>query len=220
MTGSTRRLASVAVALAVCAMVACSSDSTTPEPPPSRPTFKPLTTKQAVLYNIQLAYNQRNITQYDKLLDNGFMFYPSSRDVNAGSLPDQWGRAEEVLYNSRMFDPGYSGPNRCKSIDMDLQFERGVQWVEVVPNANPNETWYMTTVYYNFEIVVDPSTDFQPAPNSRAEFTVRNAGTNNAPAWRLAEMRDLGAPLPPGAQATSVAGVTPATWGKVKYLYQ
>ncbi len=218
MMDSTRRLAAVVVALVACSMTACSSDSTTPELPP--PTFKPLTTRQAVLFNIQLAYNQRNITQYDKLLDNDFLFYPSSREVNGGSLPDHWARPEEVLYNSRLFDKGYTGPNRCKSIDMDLMFERGVQWVEVVPNAYPNETWYMTTVDYNFQIVVNPDIDYQPLSNSRAEFTVRNIGTNDAPAWRLVEMRDLGAPLPPGANAVSIAGVTPATWGKVKGIYQ
>ncbi len=67
-----------------------------------------------------------------------------------------------------------------------------MQWSPVVPDAYPDETWYTTTVFYNFQIDVDPDTQYQPAANSKAQFTVRNIGSDAAPQWRLVEFRDLG----------------------------
>jgi hypothetical protein len=212
------RLAILGVTLVACALVAC-SDSTTPHPSPP-PVFKSLTTRSDVLFNTQLAYNKRDITQYEKLLDDNFTFFPTPGDVKGG-LPDHWERAEKVLYNSRLFDENYPGPHRCKKIDMDLAFETGVTWTATAaPPAFSGETWYSTTVYYDFNIDVEPDTQYQPNAGSSMEITARNAGSSDAPQWRLVEMRDLTPPPPLAAQAVPTAAVIPATLGKIKSLYQ
>lgn len=153
---------------------------------PTQPEYKPLTNRSDVLNNLQLAYNDRNIIQYEKILDNGFMFLPSDGDVRAG-LPVQWDRTEEILLNVRLFatTKGPSDPwPLCTSINMDVQFEDGLQW-DVVPATG--ETWYTTTVSYNFQIEVQPDTRFIAYSGAKAQFTVRNAGTGNAPEWQLVE---------------------------------
>ncbi len=161
--------------------------------PPQTYTKLPRTTREAVLNNIQYAYNKRDITTYDELLDTDFTFFLAPGDVG-GQIPEQWGRAEEVRLTGLLFsqDPGPQYP-KCKRIEFDLKFEDGVQWIPVVPQDYPNETWYLAVVVYYFNIDVEPDTQYQPAAGSQAQFTVRNVGTDAAPEWKLVEFRDLGA---------------------------
>jgi hypothetical protein len=76
---------------------------------------------------------------------------------------------------------------------MDLLWEDGVEWVEVIPESAPDETWYTTTVFYDFTIEVAPDTKYIPYAGAKGQFTVRNAGTDESPNYKLVEFRDLGA---------------------------
>ena len=161
---------------------------TPPEP------YRDLTQRVDVLFNLQKAYNDRNITKYEEILDQGFVFFLSDGDVNGG-LPVQWDRGQEVSANTNLFSRVEDTQGRwplCLSIQMDVQFEQGVTWVEVIPDAAPNELWYTTTCFYDFQIEVKPDTKFIPYPGAKAQFTVRNAGTDASPKWQLVEWRDLG----------------------------
>jgi len=152
-----------------------------------------LTQKWHVLNNIVVAYNKRDISIYDELLDDNFTFFLSPGDVG-GTIPDQWGRADEILYNSRLFDPNYSGAHRCKTIEMDLTIpddKTTISWVKITPASAPDETWYMTTVFYRFRFDTEPDTQYESVAGAKGEFTVRDAGTAEKPQWRLVEFRDL-----------------------------
>jgi len=138
-----------------------------------------------------VAYNGRNINRYQQILDANFTFFLSTGDVNNG-LPAQWGQAEEIDYNRKMFDKSYTGPNACKSIVMDVRIEDGIQWQSIVQESG--ETWYTCTVNYDFRIDVVPDKTFINNPGAKAQYTVRNAGTDAKPHWQLVEMRDLGDP--------------------------
>jgi hypothetical protein len=99
---------------------------------------------------------------------------------------------------------------------MDILFEDGVAWTEVFPPGG--ETWYMTTVFYEFKFDMEPDHTYISVPGARARFTVRNAGTEDAPLWKLVEMRDLGAD---GLFSTVASGGTEATtWGAIKAVYR
>jgi len=76
---------------------------------------------------------------------------------------------------------------------MNVKLEDGVQWVNVIPEDYPSETWYTATVYYEFTIEVDPDMIYLAVPESRAQFTVRNTATAAAPLYKLVEWRDLDA---------------------------
>jgi len=167
----------------------------TDEPPQSGKTFKPLTSKEAVLNNLELAYSRQKVNPYDELLDPNFTFFFSPGDVG-GNIPEQWGRNEELGVAALLFDPSLNSPDypTCRSIRMDLRFESGVQWVEVIPADFPTETWYTTTVYYEFTFEMNPDQTYIAVPGSQAQFTVRNTGTEAAPAWKLVEWRDLAGP--------------------------
>jgi len=65
-------------------------------------------------------------------------------------------------------------------------------WVEVQPEDFPTETWYATTVFYTFTFEMEPNTTYIAQNGAKAQFTVRNTGTDQNPHWELVEFRDLG----------------------------
>ena len=156
-----------------------------------------LKNKEGVLETLQRSYNERTISHYQDILDQGFTFFLSDGDVNAG-LPVQWDRGVEVSATTNLFSKSKVGDlPLVKNIEMDVSFA-GAVWVEVIPASAPSEIWYTTTAFYFFQITVDQEgTDedltYYPDTNSKAQFTVRNAGTEAAPRWQLVEWRDLGA---------------------------
>ena len=111
-------------------------------------------------------------------------------------------------------DPGVP---LCRSIRLDVRFEDGVTWDAVVPLSTPTETWYTTTVFYEFTVEFEPDETFIAYAGSRSQFTVRNVGTDESPRWRLVEWRDLGndAVVVQGPASTSAR-----TWGSIKALYR
>ncbi len=189
-------LAVLVVAVSSCILDPAPGDP--PVDPPKNIVVQDLTQKWHVLNNIEYAYNKFNSTVYNDLLDDEFTFFFASGDVGGG-LPVQWGRADEFdaadcLFTSK--DGGPAGPNCksdrpvCRSIRMDLIYDN-VQWVEVIPEQYPDETWYTTTIPYSFTFEMEPDQTFTSEPNAKAQFTVRNVGTDTAPHWQLVEYRDL-----------------------------
>lgn len=185
-------------------------------PPPEYP---PLTTRTAVLHNLELAYNRRNITKLDELLDENFTFFLSEGDVQNG-LPPQWTRETELQASTHLFSRNRDTevPPRwplCTDIQLDLLIEANLQWIEL---PAPGETWYSTTVFYDFLIEVEPDTRFLPISGAKSQFIVRNVGTDDAPQWRLVEWHDLGSGILAAARAGAETEET--TWGSVKALYR
>ena len=192
MKNSNRLAALVLSTLAL--VTACEDDPTTPPVGSTgRLAYLPLTSRLAVLNNIEYAYDNRKIEVYDELLDLDFTFFFSDGDVDGG-LPVQWPRTDELGATNDLFisntQPVPVGPE-CQSIRMDLTLEN-LQWDEIIPEDYPGEVWYTTLVYYNFTFKMAPDDTFNSEPGSKGQFTVRNVGTVDAPHWQLVEWRDLG----------------------------
>jgi hypothetical protein len=179
----------------------------------------PLTSREAVLNNIEYAYDNRVISAYDDLIDLNFTFFFSGGDVDGG-LPLQWPRTDELGATNDLFisnsQPVPMGP-RCQSIRLDLTLEN-LQWVEIMPEDYPEEVWYMTAVNYEFTFKMYPDDTYSSEPGAKGQFTVRNVGTETAPQWRLVEWRDLGNSLL--ASSRTVMSTQESTWGGVKALYR
>jgi hypothetical protein len=184
------------VALLVAAMSSCIFDPPggggDNKKPPIVYVKKDLSNKSDVLNNIEYAYNKRNVPTYDELLDANFTFFYTDGDLGGGSggTPVQWGRPDELTTTSGLFAA-------TTSMDMSLEWKDAdgnpnVQWSESISGT---ETWYTTTVFYHFTIKIG-NTTYIPNSGSKAQFTVRNAGTAEKPKWQLVEFRDLGAPGP------------------------
>src|SRR5689334_25282717 len=81
------------VALLVAALSSCIFDPSPKDggtkPPPTVYKRLPLTSKSAVLNNIEFAYNKRNMDAYSELLDDNFTFFYTEADAG-GTVPVQW----------------------------------------------------------------------------------------------------------------------------------
>jgi hypothetical protein len=160
------------------------------DPPSAKVQRMPLTTREAVLNNIEYAYDNFDITAYDELLDEQFTFFFAAGDVG-GEIPEQWPRTDELQTVTYLFlsktEPVPSGPE-CRDIEMDLTLDN-LQWIEFTPDGYPDETWYLTTSYYTFRFEMAPDQTYI-AQGKKAQFTIRNVGTVEAPLWKLVEFRD------------------------------
>jgi hypothetical protein len=162
---------------------------------PPKGEFLPLDTRDNVLNNLQAAYNQRNISQYDKLLDANFTFFFSPTDVQNGTVQfSQWDRAGEINATTNMFNPSFSPSQGApiSSIDLALSYPKGDNaWTPVQPLdavTYPNETWYEKTVTYSMTIVAGPNQFI--SNNIDASFVVRQAEVNGETIWRIIAWRD------------------------------
>ncbi len=205
----------------VALLPACSDDPISPPPPPPTPEqeIQPLTTRNAVLNNIEYAYGHRGIGIFpiDELLDDDFTFYLSTRDVNGG-LPAQWSRIDELSLTRALFESNTApiGPV-ARSLRFFLEFNDDTEWVEIVPQSAPTETWYAATVFYSFTVEMEPDNTFISVPGAKAEFVVREVATSSGNRWRLVAWRDLGGTLVRARQARAETDET--TWGAIKALY-
>lgn len=69
-------------------------------------TYKPRTSQENVLYNLQTAYVDKNAKEYLACLAEEFLFYTTEDDQQnaADPLPESWGKYVEQKIHERMFD--------------------------------------------------------------------------------------------------------------------
>jgi len=196
--------------VAALAAWSCDPDKTTPSAP-ADPT--PPMTQDDVLHNLELAYNDRNIAEFEKLLDENFEFYFSRYDFNSGMVPfESWGRLDELNTNQRLLDPDNPDPNRVISIFLELDYVPGDWDPEPPDSVHAGETWYTKAATYRLVIKTADSWEYR-ALDLEALFKIRE---DDGGRWRIVEWHDdhssgrlLG--LGPVIQET--------TWGATKSQY-
>ncbi len=208
------------ILLAALAFVAsCSEDD------PARPSgnggtqaFQPLTSREAVLNNLELGWVKRNAGEIDDLLDENFTFYFAPGDVG-GEIPASWNRAAELAATTALFTSNQvqypTGPV-CRSIRVDLLFDDDLTWTEVpIPVAAYGEVWYTATVPYTHTFEMLPDNTYIAVPGAGAELTVRQVEGGE---WRLVVWRDLESTIVASSAAPAEEAET--TWGGIKALYR
>jgi hypothetical protein len=212
---NSNRLA-VFVLSALALVTACEDDPAQPAGDSSP--YLPLTTRDAVLNNLEVAWDNRAPSKIDELLDDNFMFYFSPGDVYDG-LPVDWSRTAEMAATNALFKsntiPILNAPV-CTSILLDLVLD-GVTWDPIAPPAAAlGEAWYTATVNYDFTFKIQPDLTYNSVPDAKVQLTVREVAVGEGTEWRLVEWRDLGNDLVANRQA---AGTGEKTWGGIKALY-
>ena len=198
----------------------CSDDETTPTNVQTSK-YQNLTQRDHVLENLERAYNDRNINEYDKVLDDNFLFFFSLDDVNDpdNPAPSQWDRLTDTASARNMFNPNWDGGNGrdpIVSITLTLQYLPD-SWTPVIPEDQvryPGETWYGKQVGYTLFVQTAGETDYL-SEDITAQFTVRSAEVGGRVIWRIVSWRDD----IPGA-ATRRAASESTTWGGIKALYK
>ena len=195
-------------------LLSCEADRTTPTDVKQKVEYKNLQNKDDVLYNLELAYNERDIDEYEKLLDIGFAFVFSRDDYRGGYTPPHWGDASEIDANRKILDPNLDGASRVLSIDLSLDYPEG-NWSPENPNLDhPGETWYVKTVDY--EMVMKTADNWEHrAIGYQAQFKIR--WDDSASRWAIVLWSD-----DPGGGVTRSPGgstVEETTWGIIKTQY-
>ena len=202
---------------AITALVAlsCDADRVTPADLKQKAEYKDLQNKDDVLYNLELAYNVRDIDEYEKLLDIDFAFVFSGDDYSSGQTPWHWGDSSEKDANRKIMDPHLAGDNRVVSIDLSLDYPVD-NWTPEDPNPNhPGETWYVKAVAY--DLVIKTADDWEHrAIGYQAQLKIR--WDTKAERWAIVLWSDD----PGGGAATrSPAGsfIETSSWGMIKAQY-
>jgi len=185
-------------------------DPARPEPTP-KVQFKDLSQKDDVLFNLELAYNERHLAEYDKLLDGDFLFYFADYDVAWRGAPEHWDRDREVLFTSLIFDPGLPGGVRVVSVDLQLEYPDTNWSQEAAPPSHEGETWFSQIVPYELKATTADDWEFHSQDQS-IEVTIR--WDESAGHWRIVTMRDGISLL--SAQLAPSLGFEPVYWGSLK----
>jgi hypothetical protein len=156
-------------------------------PPPPPPDYKDLTEKDDVLFNLELLYPQRDVTEYDRLLeDDDFIFFFGGSD---GGEFTQYTKQQELQTLTNMGDD--SRPDRVLSIDLTLQYAKG-EWTTIYPTdpKYEGETWYQKTVTYRLTVQAAPDMTYV-GNDIKAEFTIRlGKDKDGNDIWRIIRWRD------------------------------
>lgn len=167
-------------------------------PPPPKTQYQDLSKRDHVLENLQKAYNEKNLNQYERILDNGFIFHFSPADISKGKVQvTQWGRDGELKATANIFNTNYQPPqgDPVSSISLSLTWPAGDDNWTVIndpdPINYPGETWYEMTVSYVLEVKAGSTTYTSGGPID-ASFVVRQSVVEGEPhaIWRIMIQRD------------------------------
>lgn len=173
--------------------------------------YRDLTEKDDVLYNLMLAYNQRNLVEFDRVIDANFVFHFSQEDIDNGNVVfEQWDRVSEIRATSNMFDPFFF-PSPITSMYLWLTFSPGA-WTSFVAGQ---ETWYLKDAAYALRVEVGFTTYYSGVRG--ASFAIRSANVGGQDIWRIVSWHD-GVTVPTGIPLASTL-VEPQSWGAIKALY-
>jgi len=204
-------------ALAIACLVFTACDDDPAEPKKVTPSaYQDLTQEWHVLNNLAEAYDDKNVTRFEELLDAAsFVFYFDPGDVGGQlNIPTQWDYAAELQSATNMFtgEPGLND-NPILTIDLFLFDIENVAWSDVSAHPDfPGETLREAVVRYDY--FIDTTKDLQhiTAGEPVARLIVRNVGGT----WKIARWYDQ----PGGALLRAGASTEESTWGQVKALYR
>ncbi len=159
--------------------------------PPAPVVFKDLLERDDVLFNLGLAYNERDMVEYARLLDDSFVFIFSEADFNSGAVTvEQWEKVAEVESNTKILNPNHADPvKRVISIDLVLDYVEDNWTEEASPPEFGEESWFGKTVTYRLVVKTAGSWEYR-AIDLKARFTIRWAETDNGDYWRIVRWRD------------------------------
>ena len=165
----------------------CDADRVTPPSPASQNPYKALTSKDDVLFNLQLLYPQYDWVEYNRVLDDDLIFFFSEDDIGEGFT--EFEKEDEIRTLQHMGDN--SRANAVLSINLNLSYSAG-EWTAIEPEDQKylGETWYQKTVVYNMTVQAETNMT-HISTDVKAQFTIREGeDTDGSKIWRIIRWRD------------------------------
>ncbi len=185
-----RRISAIAFALAALLVLGCSEDPTEPKTTPA-PRYPETTSREIVIDNLLLSYQDRNIEQFAKLLHPDYVWYNQP-----GMTPEYYTRSEDSLITGNMFDAVLH-----VHADEAMWLDRLVLWIyQTAPQAEwysvadiagvPCEDCWETTRAYSITLVMS-SGAMTIIGSDMVKFIVAPVESDGATVYRILRCDDL-----------------------------
>lgn len=181
-------LALAAFALIVYSGCILSPDEEAPEPQP-KPTYKPLTERENLIYNLIQCYKEHNITRYEELLHPDFIWYNQP-----GATPEYNDRTQDVYLTGRMFLAAEGKhPNPQVWLDkLELNIDQVAStWTQVADIAGVpcTDCWETTRAYYITAVISGGSTTY--IGDDTVKFIVIGVDQSGTKIYQFLRMDDI-----------------------------
>lgn len=194
-----RRLSFLPAIVLVCAALAVAgcgifSPDTPGEDRPQPSAYKDLTDPEHVITNLQLAYNDQNYDQYDRLRHELFEFqFPADEFDLSGQANGRWDRLRDSGSTQRMFDDQPSKDGEIvQSIDLTMQPESALPWTDQV---EPEFAGTLRRTYtVRMDVAVSPGATIYQVRGTH-EFYVAPVQVGDKTLYKLRFWRDNGIEL-------------------------
>jgi hypothetical protein len=145
------RMKSAFLAAAVIAMFVFSGCILSPNeevpPPQSKPTYKALTDKENIIYNLVQCYKDRNKDRFVELLHDDYIWYNQ-----VGETPEYLDRTQDITQTGKLFDAVENQPNIKPELWLellDLWIDPQGYWLQIydVEEVPCSDCWETTRHY-------------------------------------------------------------------------
>ena len=160
-----------------------SPDEEAPQPQP-KPTYKSLTEKENIIFNLMQCYKEHNLTRYEELLDPGFVWHNQDDTFND--------RAKDVEQTGKMFsaaDGKY--PDPLLWLDkLEVSISQPGTWYKMtdLDGVPCDDCWDTTRDYYITAVISGGSTTY--IGNDRIRFIAIGVMKGNQKVYLLRHMYD------------------------------
>lgn len=136
-----------------------SPDEEVPEPQP-KPTYKSLTDKENIIYNLMQCYKEHNLTRFEELLHPDYVWYNQE-----GSTPEYNERAQDIYLTDRMFlaAEGKHPDPKLWLDKLELSIvQQGGYWTQVfvIGEVACDDCWETTREYYITAVISGGATTY------------------------------------------------------------
>ncbi len=155
--------------------------------------FEDLKAKDDILINLDLCFDTYNPDEYNKLLDEHFVFFFSPADYNSPDdpTPEQWDRDREKSSYTNFWDPNRV-EDRITSRFLQLTYQED-NWTEITPDDPvtfpDDDAWYVLRVEYDMSVDLDRDPVLTLLANDhQLEITIR--WDEDKEHYRIVQWRD------------------------------
>lgn len=196
-------------------VLGCSDGPTREIEPPDPDPYMKQTSITNCLFNLKLAYNQRNVAKFSNLFDDGYTFVFAPRDLGGEqNIPLSWGKPDEILSATNLLDSLQNvGGFVCESI--------GLNFISGTPVPNVEFPMWKDVTLSQIQLLVDSRHQTTGVPllyeviGDQATLSFNQTDetdpTSGLKIWKIIQWIDKPVNHKTGASST--------TWGWIKAIW-
>lgn len=194
---------------AACTLLACGGDRS--DPTPFDPVFPEPATPAQVLSSLKLAYEQRELGEYERLFSDDFVFVFAPTDVDPiPPLPLDWPRVDEIASARNLFQDDRTEEITLRWSIGELEYDQESRPFVRVSDIHLSVR-IRTTAGQRFDYRV-------PGATAVFYFRERTPAGSTQPEWEITRWLDWPRPLRHPAADSIAPEIEETTWSMLKAL--